>query len=105
MIPDWAKPLDDQVQPKIPSWATPLDSGLTAAQVQAESGGRDFNADGSIVTSPKGAMGRAQVMPATAANPGFGVRPADKKVMAGNDKNAIASELNRVGNEYMTGLS
>ena len=104
MIPDWAKPLDDPVQSKVPSWATPLDSGLSAAQVQAESGGRDFNADGSIVTSPKGAMGRAQVMPATAAKPGLGVRPADKKVMAGNDKNAIVSELNRVGNEYMAAL-
>ncbi len=30
-----------------------------------ESGGRQFNADGSDITSPKGALGIAQVMPYT----------------------------------------
>lgn len=63
--------------------------GITA---RSESGNRDFNADGSLVTSPKGAMGRMQVMPNTARDPGFGVRPA-----ASNDP----AELARVGKDYL----
>jgi len=41
--------------------------------IQAESGGRQFNAEGGVLTSPKGAMGVGQVMPATAMQPGYGV--------------------------------
>lgn len=42
-----------------------------------ESGGRRFAADGSVLTSPKGARGEMQVMPATARDPGYGVRPSN----------------------------
>lgn len=42
----------------------------------AESGNRETNPDGSTVTSSKGAQGVMQVMPGTANDPGFGVRPA-----------------------------
>jgi hypothetical protein len=41
--------------------------------IQAESGGRQFNAQGGVLTSPKGAMGVGQVMPSTAMQPGYGV--------------------------------
>ena len=41
--------------------------------IQAESGGRQFNPQGQVLTSNKGAMGIAQVMPATAMQPGYGV--------------------------------
>jgi hypothetical protein len=41
--------------------------------IQAESGGRQFNAQGGVLTSPKGAMGVGQVMPTTAMQPGYGV--------------------------------
>jgi hypothetical protein len=41
--------------------------------IQAESGGRQFNAQGGVLTSPAGAMGVGQVMPATAMQPGYGV--------------------------------
>jgi hypothetical protein len=44
---------------------------------QTESGGRRFAADGSVLTSPKGARGEMQVMPATARDPGYGVRPSN----------------------------
>lgn len=40
--------------------------------------------------SPKGAMGRFQVMPATARDPGFGIRPW----------NGTPTDLDRVGREY-----
>lgn len=54
-----------------------VDDATWQRVLQAESGNRDTNPDGSPVTSPKGARGAAQVMPATASNPGFGVAPSD----------------------------
>ena len=59
--------------------------------LQVESGNRDFDAQGRPIVSPKGARYAAQVMPATARDPGFGVRPA------ADDSPA---ESNRVGQEY-----
>lgn len=58
---------------------------------QVESGNRDFDAQGKPITSPKGAMFASQVMPATAANPGYGIRPAQSQT---------PEEYNRVGKEY-----
>lgn len=43
--------------------------------VGAESRGVHRNADGSLLTSPAGAQGIAQVMPKTAKRPGYGVKP------------------------------
>jgi hypothetical protein len=56
-----------------------------------ESGGRRFDKDGNLLTSPKGAQGEMQVMPGTARDPGYGIRPA----RAGD-----ADDLARVGREY-----
>jgi len=59
--------------------ATPTVSGPVSPDdtyqrmIQAESGGRQFNPQGGVLTSPKGAMGVGQVMPATAMQPGYGV--------------------------------
>jgi len=69
--------------------------GLDPRQVQMESGGRDFGPNGQPLTSPAGAMFRNQVMPATAQNPGFGIRPAAAQT---------PEEYNRVGNEYMDAM-
>jgi hypothetical protein len=78
----------------------PGDYGAQAAALMPtiygiESGGRDLNPDGSIVTSPKGAQGKAQVMPATQADPGFGVRPAQDDSLA---------EKDRVGRDYFAAM-
>ena len=44
-------------------------------QIQAESGGNQVDPrTGQITTSPKGALGIAQVMPKTAMQPGFGIK-------------------------------
>jgi hypothetical protein len=114
MIPEWAKPLSDA--PPVPSWAKPLNTddsiqpaashrtGVSGSQLMAESGGRDFDNNGNLLTSPKGAQGSRQVMPATSGDPGFGVRPADKGILASGDKKAIAAELSRVGDEYMDAM-
>jgi hypothetical protein len=66
------------------------------SQIMAkESGGRRYDKDGNLLTSSKGALGEMQVMPATARDPGFGIRPA---------KSNDPDELRRVGDEYASVL-
>lgn len=62
---------------------------------QIESGGKDYTAAGQPVTSPKGALFASQVMPATAASPGFGVKPAQAQT---------PEEYNRVGQDYFNAM-
>lgn len=57
---------------------------------QTESNNRNFS-NGRPVTSPKGAMYAMQVMPDTARDPGFGLRPANP---------SDANDMNRLGREY-----
>ena len=68
---------------------------LRAAIMQKESGGRRYDKEGRLLTSPKGAEGEMQVMPATARDPGFGIKPA---------RNNSPDELRRVGDEYVAAL-
>lgn len=56
-----------------------------------ESGGRDFDANGNVLTSPTGAQGRMQVLSSTNRDPGFGVRPAQDDSL---------EERARVGRDY-----
>ena len=53
--------------------AGPVDPETFNRMIQAESGGQQFNRQGGVLTSPRGALGVGQVMPATAAQPGYGV--------------------------------
>lgn len=59
--------------------------------MQAESGGRRYGANGRLLRSPAGALGEMQVMPATARDPGFGLRPADPN---------SPDDMARLGKEY-----
>lgn len=68
---------------------------LTNIIMGNESRGRDLNAAGGILTSPKGAQGRMQVMPDTQKDPGFGVRPA---------QNDSLEEKARVGRDYLAAM-
>lgn len=68
---------------------------MTAITAQTESDGHETNADGSTVTSPKGAQGVMQVMPGTNKDPGFGVAPA------ADDSPA---ERARVGRDYLQAM-
>lgn len=65
-----------------------------------ESGGKRTGADGQLLTSPKGAQGEMQVMPATQLDPGFGVRPA----ALGPDGKPTADEIARVGTDYIAAM-
>lgn len=63
---------------------------LYGLMAQQESGNRSYNKDGSLVTSPKGAQGKMQVMPDTNRDPGYGVRPAaddseEERIRVGRD--------------------
>lgn len=75
--------------------ASPTIDDLYKLVSAAESGNRDYNADGSVVTSPVGAKGRMQVMDATNADPGYGVRPAADNSL---------EERARVGRDYLAAL-
>lgn len=68
---------------------------LVQITMQSESGGRRYGADGKLLTSPAGAQGEMQVMPATARDPGMGVKPA---------QNDSPEELARVGRDYLQAL-
>ncbi|MCI5049517.1 MAG: transglycosylase SLT domain-containing protein [Rickettsiales bacterium] len=68
---------------------------LVDAVAMQESGNRDFDAQGNLITSPKGAQGRMQVMPNTQRDPGYGVMPAQS-----NDP----QELARVGEDYLQAM-
>ena len=85
-----AFPVADRTAPGI-QVAGPVSPDTFARMQQAESGNRDFDAQGRPIVSPAGAMFRNQVMPATAAQPGFGIRPAQSQT---------PEEYNRVGQEY-----
>jgi hypothetical protein len=72
-----------------------LESRLRAIIMQKESGGKRYDKAGNLITSPKGAQGEMQVMPATARDPGFGIKAARS-----NDPD----ELRRIGDEYASVL-
>lgn len=67
---------------------------LDRITVQSESGGRRYGRDGGYLRSPVGAMGEWQVMPATARDPGFGIRPW----------NGTPDDLARVGRDYRVAM-
>ncbi len=64
--------------------------------MMAESGGRDFAPNGSPLTSSAGARYSMQVMPDTAGDPGFGIRPA---------AHSGPAEYNRVGRQYIDAMT
>ena len=65
------------------------------AVVWQESRGARYRKDGTVITSPKGAIGEWQVMPATARSPGYGIAPARL-----DDLDDVA----RLGREYLQAM-
>lgn len=74
---------------------TNLPPGLVSAVLGTESNNKNYTPTGAIVTSPKGAQYAMQVMPATQADPGFGITPA---------KDNSPEEVNRVGRDYLSAM-
>ena len=76
--------------------ASPSDLGrMVDITLKSESGNRERDADGNLITSAKGAQGAMQVMPGTRVDPGFGVTPA---------KDDSDAERSRVGRDYLQAL-
>lgn len=63
--------------------------------LQQESGNRHTDANGNIITSPKGARGAGQIMPGTGVSPGYGVAPL---------KDDSATENKRFAKDYYSAL-
>jgi soluble lytic murein transglycosylase len=61
----------------------------------AESGGKDYDKNGKVLTSSAGAKGRMQVLDGTNTDPGFGVKPAQDNSLA---------ERARVGRDYLQAM-
>lgn len=72
--------------------SSPINHDVVA---QNESGNRDYDRAGNIITSSAGAMGRMQTMPGTLRDPGYGVVPA---------RNNSAEEMARVGHDYLDAM-
>lgn len=90
--------------PLAPATVAPAigDSAPLAAVVKGmESGGRETDADGNVLTSAKGAQGSMQVLPTTSTNPGFGVRPA----VPDADGTISPEERARVGRDYLGAMT
>lgn len=89
--------------PLSPKAITPAVTGapLAAVVMSLESGGKDTDANGNPLTSSKGAVGRMQIMPATATAPGFGVRPAQ----VGPDGKISPDEMARVATDYLGAMT
>ena len=57
---------------------SPFDNpGMMEAIAMQESSNRHTDENGKMITSPAGAVGKYQIMPSTAAQPGFGLEPLD----------------------------
>lgn len=106
--------------PKILNAAGPLSGSNSekAAQLlphlfNTESGNRQYNADGSVVQGPvtrsgERAQGAGQLMPATAAKPGYGVKPAQNNSEAENRRvsyDYLVAMLNEYGGDAEKALA
>lgn len=63
--------------------------------IQAESRGKHMSEGGTLTTSPVGAQGITQLMPKTAADPGYGIEPV---------KDQSEGEYLRVGKSYFKAM-
>ena len=89
------QPVAPQAQPYQPPQAP---QGVFGRMIQAESGGQQNGPNGQILTSPKGALGIAQIMPSTAAQPGYGIKPATPQELATPEGNML------FGQRYFEGM-
>lgn len=71
---------------------------LMPIMTKIESGGKMYDKQGKLLTSPKGAQGKFQIMPATGRRPGYGITPVDYTKTG----KALESEMERFARDYLT---
>jgi soluble lytic murein transglycosylase-like protein len=76
--------------------STGIPPGLPAAVAQVESGGRQYDANGNVITSSAGALGIMQLEPGTAAD--LGVDPYDQAENVAGGTAYLNDLFNQFGN-------
>lgn len=89
---DWSAKREQPLQQKQEAPKASLLESLFPKLIQAESRGQHMDAKGQLTTSKAGAQGITQLMPSTAAKPGFGIEPV---------KDSSEGEYLRVGKAYL----
>lgn len=91
-----APPPSTSTTPAAPSAGGPVTGSMMyTITAVSESGNRERDAKGNLITSPVGAKGKMQVMPGTEKDPGFGVKPM---------KDGSDAERTRVGRDYLDAM-
>ena len=75
--PDFPRGYNDEIIESNASMSPFDNPDMMAAIAMQESSNRHTDANGKLITSPAGAVGKYQIMPSTAAQPGFGLKPLD----------------------------
>ena len=75
--PDFPRGYNDEIIESTASMSPFDNPDMMAAIAMQESSNRHTDENGKMITSPAGAVGKYQIMPSTAAQPGFGLKPLD----------------------------
>lgn len=69
--------------------------------IGTESGGVHRTANGKLLRSPAGALGKMQIMPSTAAKPGYGMKPINLETTTPEQQEQWATEyITRIGTKH-----
>lgn len=76
-------------------------SAIMGNLIQTESNGNHRDKNGNLTRSPAGALGIAQIMPATAAKPGYGMQPINLQTSSPQEQVQWANQyINRIANAH-----
>lgn len=75
--PDFPRGYNDEIIESNASMSPFDNPNMMKAIAMQESSNRHTDENGQLITSPVGAVGKYQIMPSTAAQPGFGLKPLD----------------------------
>lgn len=88
--------IDPTIGPNIFDGSGGVDPALVGAVARQESGGRQFDRNGNVITSKAGALGMMQLMPGTAAR--LGVNPNDAQQNLEGGTRLLGMLLKKYGN-------
>lgn len=84
---------------------TPLDNVMGNIKATETGGKGHRNSNGELTKSPAGALGVVQIMPTTAAKPGYGMKPIDLQNTTPEQQQAWATEyISKIGTQHNMSL-